>query len=108
MDWTILVGDVLARLREQPSESVRYHRAFIGIELNPEYAAMARRRILNDQPLFNTGGHSETLPAAAPQEATQALLAEARPEETEADRGLASPKGSPQGQGDDRTTEEGL
>jgi len=28
-------------------------RAFIGIELNASYAAMARNRIQNDQPLFN-------------------------------------------------------
>lgn len=33
--------------------ALRYHRAFIGIEINPEYADMAERRILSDQPLFN-------------------------------------------------------
>ena len=33
--------------------ALRYGRDFIGIELNPEYAAMARRRIENDAPLFN-------------------------------------------------------
>ena len=32
----------------------RYQRNFIGIELNPEYAEMARRRIENDAPMFNT------------------------------------------------------
>lgn len=36
--------------------ALRYHRNFIGIELNPEYAKMARRRITNDAPLFNTVG----------------------------------------------------
>lgn len=34
--------------------ALRYHRDFLGIELNPEYAKMARRRITNDAPLFNT------------------------------------------------------
>lgn len=33
--------------------SLRYHRKFLGIELNPEYAAMARRRIKDDAPMFN-------------------------------------------------------
>jgi DNA modification methylase len=31
----------------------RYGRQFIGIELNPAYAAMAERRIADDAPLFN-------------------------------------------------------
>lgn len=31
----------------------RHNRNFIGIELNPEYAEMARRRITNDAPMFN-------------------------------------------------------
>jgi DNA modification methylase len=30
----------------------RHHRDAILIELNPEYAAMARRRIIGDAPLF--------------------------------------------------------
>jgi site-specific DNA-methyltransferase (cytosine-N4-specific) len=34
--------------------ALRHGRNFIGIELSPEYAAMARRRITNDAPLFNT------------------------------------------------------
>lgn len=34
--------------------ALRYHRDFLGIELNPEYAKMARRRITQDAPLFNT------------------------------------------------------
>ena len=33
--------------------ALRYGREFIGIELNPEYVAMAKRRIENDAPLFN-------------------------------------------------------
>lgn len=33
--------------------AMRYRRNFIGIELNPEYAAMAERRIVNDAPMFN-------------------------------------------------------
>lgn len=40
--------------------SLRLGRSFIGIELNPEYAEMARRRILDDAPLFNTP--SEVVP----------------------------------------------
>ena len=33
--------------------SLRYHRDFIGCELNPEYASMAERRINNEAPMFN-------------------------------------------------------
>ena len=41
--------------------ALRYGRDFIGIELNPQYAEMARRRIEGDAPLFNTpsGGESD-------------------------------------------------
>lgn len=40
--------------------ALRYHRNFIGIELNPEYAAMARKRITGDAPLLNTVTTSKT------------------------------------------------
>lgn len=40
--------------------ALRYHRDFLGIELNPEYAKMARRRITQDAPLFNTLGKRVT------------------------------------------------
>ena len=33
--------------------ALRHDRDFVGIELNPEYAAMARNRIRDDAPLFN-------------------------------------------------------
>jgi DNA modification methylase len=33
--------------------AIRHHRKYIGIELNPEYAAMSVRRLANDAPLFN-------------------------------------------------------
>lgn len=33
--------------------ALRYHRKYIGIELNPEYADMSERRIADDAPLFN-------------------------------------------------------
>lgn len=33
--------------------ALRHGRNFVGIELNPEYAAMAERRIMNDAPLLN-------------------------------------------------------
>lgn len=33
--------------------ALRHNRHFIGIELNPSYCEMARRRVLNDAPLFN-------------------------------------------------------
>jgi DNA modification methylase len=34
--------------------ATRHARDFIGIELNPEYAEMARRRIMGDAPMFNS------------------------------------------------------
>jgi DNA modification methylase len=39
--------------------ALRYGRDFIGIELNPDYAAMARKRIESDAPLFNREADSE-------------------------------------------------
>ena len=33
--------------------ALRHGRRFVGIELNADYVAMARRRITNDAPLFN-------------------------------------------------------
>lgn len=36
--------------------ALRHGRAFVGIELNPEYAQMARDRILDDAPLLNAFG----------------------------------------------------
>ena len=33
--------------------ALRYHREFIGIELNPEYAELARKRIGDEAPMFN-------------------------------------------------------
>jgi DNA modification methylase len=33
--------------------ALRHHRSFVGIELNPEYVEMARRRIIDDAPLLN-------------------------------------------------------
>ena len=33
--------------------ATRQKRSYVGIELNPEYAEMSRRRIEGDAPLFN-------------------------------------------------------
>jgi hypothetical protein len=33
--------------------ALRHGRSFIGCELSPAYVEMARRRIVDDQPLFN-------------------------------------------------------
>ena len=38
--------------------ATRLKRSYVGIELNPEYAAMSRRRIESDAPLFNRAGAS--------------------------------------------------
>jgi DNA modification methylase len=56
--------------------ALRHGREFIGIELNAEYAAMARRRIENDAPLFNqefetTEKANEQLPLLAEMETTE-------------------------------------
>jgi DNA modification methylase len=39
--------------------ALRYHRNFVGIELSPEYANMAERRITQDAPLFNFSGSQQ-------------------------------------------------
>lgn len=39
--------------------ALRYHRHYIGIEINPEYAAMAERRIHGDNPMFNRQAKNE-------------------------------------------------
>ena len=36
--------------------ALRHGRSFIGIELNPEYIELARKRIIGDSPLFNAVG----------------------------------------------------
>ena len=47
--------------------ALRHGRSFVGIELNPEYIALARKRIIDDAPLLNGDGApvepSETEPA---------------------------------------------
>ena len=45
--------------------ALRAGRRFIGIELNPEYCEMARRRILDDAPLFNVEDMKTTDPVTA-------------------------------------------
>ena len=39
--------------------ALRHDRDFIGIELNPTYAEMARNRIRDDAPLFNVSSEHE-------------------------------------------------
>jgi site-specific DNA-methyltransferase (adenine-specific) len=39
--------------------ALRKGRSFIGIELNPAYAEMARNRIRDDAPLLNTPAEAE-------------------------------------------------
>ena len=39
---------------------LRHGRSFIGIELNPEYVALARQRIVSDAPLLNTDAERST------------------------------------------------
>lgn len=38
--------------------ALRHNRDFIGIELNPDYAEMARNRIRDDAPLLNVGAEA--------------------------------------------------
>lgn len=67
MDWAIKTGDVLAGSRPGDTVldpfcgsgttgavAVRHQRDFIGIELNPAYVELARRRISAVAPLFLT------------------------------------------------------
>ncbi len=44
--------------------SLRNGRGFVGIELNPEYVEMAKRRIEDDAPLFNTANPEDYIPKA--------------------------------------------
>lgn len=47
--------------------ATRLHRSFVGIELNPDYAEMGRRRIRDDAPLLNTVTETATpLDASSP------------------------------------------
>jgi DNA modification methylase len=48
--------------------ALRLGRRGIGIELNPQYADLARRRIVNDCPMFNSLGGTQTLPAVVEKE----------------------------------------
>jgi hypothetical protein len=50
MTVEVRVGHVLDLLRAMPD---RLGRNGIGLELNPEYAEMATRRLAQDAPLFN-------------------------------------------------------
>ncbi|MCE5309699.1 MAG: site-specific DNA-methyltransferase [Acidobacteriales bacterium] len=50
--------------------ALRHGRQFVGIELNPTYCEMARRRIQGDAPLFN----SEAQPSPIPQPVQESLL----------------------------------
>lgn len=50
--------------------ALRHGRRFVGIELSAEYAAMARRRIESDAPLFNTA----PAPPVVVADAEQAVL----------------------------------
>ncbi len=53
--FKILEGDALAVLGGLPGGvfALRLGRSFVGIDLNAEYCAMARRRIWDDAPLLN-------------------------------------------------------
>jgi DNA modification methylase len=42
--------------------ALRLGRSFVGIELSPEYAEMARNRIIDDAPLFNSPSQKEMTP----------------------------------------------
>ena len=81
--WDIRQGNALERLREMPDESVhcvvtsppywglrdygvvalRHGRSFIGIELNPGYIELARKRIIGDAPLLNSQAESRVVEA---------------------------------------------
>lgn len=53
VSWRLLVGDVREQLATLPGGSVQcVGRSFVGIELNPTYAELARKRIGGAAPLF--------------------------------------------------------
>jgi len=51
---TGVVLDLFAGTGTTGLVALRHGRSFVGIELSPEYAEMARERIRDDQPLFNS------------------------------------------------------
>ena len=55
----------------------RHGRDSLGIELSPEYAALARRRIVDDSPLLNTAAEQPEAPAPAQLDLLDALQAQA-------------------------------
>lgn len=54
----IITGDSLQILKTLPDQHVncivtsRLERSYIGIEINPEYVELSRRRIIDDCPLY--------------------------------------------------------
>jgi hypothetical protein len=70
MKATVLVGDVLDRLR---------HRNFVGIELNPEYAKLAQKRIGKEAPMFNEIEVSFPAAPALPDQLRSSLPLEPEP-----------------------------
>lgn len=50
----LLQGDVLEVLKTLPDNTVQLGRDFIGIDLNPDYIELARKRISNAPPYQET------------------------------------------------------
>ena len=60
--------------------ALRRGRSFVGIELNPEYIDLARKRIIDDAPLFNGQYGSASIPLPLDGQLPKSIFKEARRE----------------------------
>ena len=58
--------------------ALRHGRSFVGIELNPEYIDLARKRIIADAPLFNGQSGSASIPLPLDGQLPKSIIKEAR------------------------------
>ena len=58
--------------------ALRHGRSFVGIELNPEYIDLARKRIIDDAPLFNGQYGSASIPLPLGGQLPKSIFKEAR------------------------------
>ena len=58
--------------------ALRHGRSFVGIELNPEYVGLARKRIIADAPLLNGNWGPASIPLPLNGQLAKPIIKEAR------------------------------